>query len=155
MPAEATIRSLAYDTPPTSSKTETLPFWCVGFSYDTGLQTRFIGQTVCRLIPRSTVSTDISSPAILFTSPPYLTSSASATTKPSLSQYHWATSAARTSTLSSLSYIPSKVSGRLFINIVTYLCTEILSSTASPTKSGNQFFTCPFAGTLPQSVGWH
>jgi hypothetical protein len=84
--AQLMIRS--HDTTNISSKMETLPFWCVGFSQQRGVHTIFISEIICRLMEHSIVSIDISFLETLSTSPPDLTSSVSVTTKPSLSPYH-------------------------------------------------------------------
>ena len=149
------IRS--HDITNTSSKMETLPFWCVVFSQGSGVHTRFITGIICRLMEHSIVFIDTSFLETQCTSPPGLTSSASVTTKLSLSPYHWPTSNARTSKHSSLSYIPSKDSGPLSISIIIeiYLTYRNFEQRDPSTKSGNRCFTFQLAGISPPFVGWH
>jgi hypothetical protein len=59
-----------------------------GVSQESGVHIRFISEIVCRLMEHFIVSTDISFLGTLSALPPCLTSSASVTTKPSLSPYH-------------------------------------------------------------------
>ena len=71
-----------------------------------------------RLTTCCIASTDISSLATRHISPPDLPSSTSVTTSPILPSYLWETSNARNLTPSFPSYIPSKFSGPLLINLL-------------------------------------
>jgi hypothetical protein len=77
-----------------------------------------IDQSICRSRTRSIVFTGISSLATRYTSPPDSPTSTSVTTSPFLPSYHLETSNVTTLMPSSPSYIPSEISGPLFINLL-------------------------------------
>jgi len=78
----------------------------------------FSHQIMYRLKTHCIASTDISSLATRYTSPPDSPSSMSVTTRPSLPSYPWVISKVKTLRLSSLSYTPSEISGSLFISLL-------------------------------------
>ena len=83
---------------------------------------KFTHWITCRLKTHCIASTDISSLATQYTSPPDLPSSISVTTRPSLRSYPWVTSNVKTLMLSSLSCTLSEISGPLFISLLIKAC---------------------------------
>src|SRR5260221_4774976 len=83
---------------------------------------KFTHWIICRLKTHCIASTDISSLATQYTSPPDLPSSISVTTRSSLRSYPWVTSNVKTLMLSSLSCTLSEISGPLFVSLLIEAC---------------------------------
>lgn len=138
----------------TSSQTETSHFWYLVLYHDSSVHLRLTDLVIHRSAACSTASIDTFSLVTRHISLPSLTSSTSVITKPSIPSYHSATPNVKTLTPCSLSYILSKATIPLFINLVieAYLRTETLKSTTSLTKSGSPCFTSLLAGASLRSA---